>query len=91
MLQSALEIASCQNEAVPVMKGDMAVKYVIRFFQVSTLLGGAEFMIMLLFGDLIESVKPVVLGAVLASLTISGVLGIIERKLTGKRDKALGI
>ena len=39
-------------------------------------------MLMLLWGDLIESEKPVVLGAVLASLNISGVLGIIERKFT---------
>lgn len=48
-------------------------------------------MVMLLFGDLIESVKPVVLGAILASLIISGVLGVIDRKLAGKRNKALGI
>ena len=67
------------------------MKYVIRVFQVSTLLGGAGFMVMLLFGDLIESVKPVVLGAILASLIISGVLGAIDRKLAGKRNKALGI
>lgn len=56
---------------IPVMKGDIVMKYVIRVFQVSTLLGGAGFMVMLLFGDLIESVKPVVLGAILASLIIS--------------------
>lgn len=73
------------------MKRDIVMKYVIKVFQVSTLLGGAGFMVMLLFGDLIESVKPVVLGAILASLIISGVLGVIDRKLAGKRNKALGI
>ena len=41
------------------------MKYIIRIIQVSTLLGGAEFMLMLLFGDLTESVKPIVLGAIL--------------------------
>ena len=45
------------------MKGDIGMKYVIRIIQVSTLLGGVEFMVMLLWGDLTESVKPVVLGA----------------------------
>lgn len=69
------------------MKGDIGMKYVIRIIQVSTLLGGVEFMVMLLWGDLTESVKPVVLGAVLASLIISGVLGIIDRKLANKRNK----
>ena len=44
-------------------------------------------MVMLLWGDLTESVKPVVLGAVFASLIISGVLGIIDRKLANKRNK----
>ena len=63
------------------------MKYVIRIIQASTLLGGVEFMVMLLFGDLTESVKPVVLGAILASLIISGVLGIIDRKLVSKKDR----
>lgn len=63
------------------------MKYVIRIIQVSTLLGGVEFMVLLLLGDLTESVKPVVLGAVLASLIISGVLGIIDRKFVSKRNK----
>lgn len=63
------------------------MKYIIRIIQVSTLLGGAEFMLMLLFGDLTESVKPVVLGAVLVSLIIFGVLDIIGRKLESKRNK----
>lgn len=76
---------------VSVMKGDIGMKYVIRIIQISTLLGGAEFMAMLLFGDLTGNVKPVVLGAVLASLTISGVLGIIDRKLASERNKASGI
>ena len=48
-------------------------------------------MVMLLFGDLIERVKPVVLGTILASLIISGILGIIDRKLAGKRARVLGI
>lgn len=91
MLQSDRQITSSQNEVIPVMKGDIVMKYVIRVFQVSTLLGGAGFMVMLLFGDLIESVKPVVLGAILASLFISGVLGIIDRKLADKRDNVFGI
>ena len=38
-------------------------------------------MFMLLLGDLIESAKPMVLGGVAASLIISGVLGIIDRRL----------
>ena len=63
------------------------MKYIIRIIQVSTLLGGAEFMLMLLFGDLTESVKPVVLGAVLVSLIIFGLLDIIGRKLESKRNK----
>lgn len=63
------------------------MKYIIRIIQVSTLLGGAEFMLMLLFGDLTESIKPVVLGAVLVSLIIFGVLDIIGRKLESKRNK----
>ena len=63
------------------------MKYIIRINQVSTLLGGAEFMLMLLFGDLTESIKPVVLGAVLVSLIIFGVLDIIGRKLESKRNK----
>ena len=67
------------------------MKYVIRIIQVSTLLGGAGFMVMLLFGDLIESVKPVVLGAILVSLIISSVLGIIDRKLVSKRNKVSDI
>lgn len=66
------------------------MKYVIRIIQVSTLLGGAEFMVMSLFGDLTESVKPVVLAAILASLIMSGVLGIIDRKLVSKSNKVLG-
>ena len=70
-----------------IIRGDIGMKYVIRIIQVSTLLGGVEFMVMLLWGDLTESVKPVVLGAVLASLIISGVLGIIDRKLANKRNK----
>lgn len=66
---------------------DISMKYIIRIIQVSTLLGGAEFMLMLLFGDLTESVKPVVLGAVLVSLIIFGLLDIIGRKLESKRNK----
>ena len=61
--------------------------YIIRIIQVSTLLGGVEFMLMLFFGDLTESVKPVVLGAVLASLIIFGVLDIIDKKLASKRNE----
>lgn len=76
---------------VLMLKGDIGMKYVIRIIQASTLLGGVEFMVMLLFGDLTESVKPVVLGAILASLIISGVLGIIDRKLVSKRNKALSV
>lgn len=57
------------------------MKYIIRIIQISVLLSGAGFMVMLLFGDLKENVKPVVLGAVLVSLIISGVLGIISRKI----------
>lgn len=63
------------------------MKYIIRIIQVSTLLGGTEFMLMLLFGDLTESVKPVVLGAVLVCLIIFGVLDIIGRKLESKRNE----
>lgn len=63
------------------------MKYIIRIIQVSTLLGGTAFMLMLLFGDLTESVKPVVLGAVLVSLIIFGVLDIIGRKLESKRNE----
>lgn len=63
------------------------MNYIIRIIQVSTLLGGTEFMLMLLFGDLTESVKPVVLGAVLVSLIIFGVLDIIGRKLESKRNE----
>ncbi|PWJ29546.1 hypothetical protein A8806_106285 [Faecalicatena orotica] len=63
------------------------MKYIIRIIQVSTLLGGTEFMLMLLFGDLTESVKPVVLWAVLVSLIIFGVLDIIGRKLESKRNE----
>lgn len=48
-------------------------------------------MIMPLLGDLMENVKPVVLEAILASLIISGVLGIIDGRLAGKRNKVLGI
>ena len=66
------------------------MKYVIRIIQASTLLGGVEFIVMLLFGDLTERVKPVVLGAVLASLIIAGVLGIIDRKFVSKRNKVPG-
>ncbi|WP_294547864.1 hypothetical protein [uncultured Pseudoflavonifractor sp.] len=66
------------------------MKYVIRIIQISTLLGGAEFVALLLLGDLTESVKPVVLGAVLASLIISGVLGIIDRKFVSTRNKVSG-
>ena len=65
----------------------ISLKYIIRIIQVSTLLGGAEFIVMLLFGDLTESVKPVALGAVLASLILSGVLDIIDRKLASKRNE----
>ena len=61
------------------------MKYIIRIIQVSTLLGGAEFMLMLLFGDLTESVKPIVLGAVSISLIISAVLDIIDRRLASKK------
>lgn len=57
------------------------MKFVIRIIQASTLLSGAGFMVMLFFGDLKESVKLVVFGAVLVSLIISGVLGIIDRKI----------
>lgn len=57
------------------------MKYVIRIIQASVLTGGVVFLVVLLFGDLKESVKPVVLGAVLVSLIISGVLGIIDRKI----------
>lgn len=70
-----------------VLKGNKGMKYVIRIIQASTLLGGVEFIVMLLFGDLTESVKPVVSGAVLASLIIAGVLGIIDRKLANKKAK----
>lgn len=38
----------------------------LRIIQVSTLLGGIEFMTMPLFGNLAESAKPVVSGTVLA-------------------------
>ena len=62
------------------------MKYIIRIIQVSTLLGGAEFMLMLLFGDLTESVKPIVLGAVSISLIISAVLDIIDRRLESKKN-----
>lgn len=61
------------------------MKYVLRVIQVSTLLGGAEFLALLLFGDLKESVQPVVLGAVCASLIIAGVLGILDRKISKHR------
>ena len=48
-------------------------------------------MALLLFEDLAEGViKPVVLGAVLADLIISGVLGIIDRKYVSKRNKVSG-
>lgn len=67
------------------------MKYVIRIIQVSTLWGGVEFMVMLLLGNLADGVKPVVLGAVLASLIISGVLGMIDRKLSSKENKVSGI
>ena len=60
------------------------MKYIIRIIQISTLLCGVEFMLMLLLGDLIESVKPIVLGAVVTSLIISGILGIIDRSLASK-------
>ena len=76
---------------VVALKGEIGMKYVIRIIQASTLLGGVEFMAMLFFGNLTESVKPVVLGAVLASLIISGVLGIIDRKLLSKRNKVPGV
>lgn len=76
---------------VSVLRGDIGMKYVIRFFQASILLGGVEFMVMLLFRDLTESVKPAVFGAVLASLIISGVLGIIDKKLVSKRNRMLGV
>ena len=62
-------------------KGEIEMKYVIRVIQVSILLGGAEFLAMLLFGDLKESVQPVVFGAVCASLILAGVLGILDRKI----------
>ncbi len=58
------------------------MKYVIRIIQVSTLFGGVEFLAMLLFGDLKASVQPVAFGAVCASLILSGVLGILERKIS---------
>ena len=67
------------------------MKYVIKVIQVSALLGGAEFMVLLLFGNLTESEKPVVLGAILVSLILSGVLGMIGRKLATKRNKVSGI
>lgn len=65
------------------------MKYVIRILQVSTLLGGAEFLALLLFGDLKESVQPVVFGAVCASLIFAGVLGILDRKIS-KQKKTNG-
>lgn len=71
------------------MKGEYRMKYVIRILQVSTLLGGAEFLALLLFGDLKESVQPVVLGAVCASLIFAGVLGILDRKIS-KQKKTNG-
>ncbi len=58
------------------------MKYVIRIIQVSTLFGGAEFLAMLLFGDLKASAQPVAFGAVCASPILSGVLGILERKIS---------
>lgn len=61
------------------------MKYIIRIIRVSTLLGGAGFMLMLLFGDLTESVKPIVLGAVSISLIISAVLDMIDRRLASKK------
>ncbi|MCH1940332.1 hypothetical protein [Holdemania massiliensis] len=67
------------------------MKYMIRIIQVSTLLGGAEFMLMLLFGDLTESVKPLVLGTVLVSLIIFGVLDMIGRKLESKRNEVSNV
>ena len=76
---------------VVALKGEIGMKYVIRIIQASTLLGGVESMAMLFFGNLTESVKPVVSGAVLASLIISGVLGIIDRKLLSKRNKVPGV
>lgn len=67
------------------------MKYVIKMIQISILLGGAEFMAMLIFGNLTESVRPVVSGAVFVSLMISGVLGIIDRKLTDRRNRMSGV
>ena len=57
------------------------MKYVIRIIQAFVLLCGVAFLGVLLLGDLEEDVKPVVLGAVSVSLIISGVLGIIDRKI----------
>lgn len=67
------------------------MKYVIRMIQISILLGGAEFMAMLIFGNLAEGVRPVVSGAVFVSLMISGVLGIIDRKLADRRNRMSGV
>ena len=52
---------------------------------------GIVLMLFHFFGDLTESVKPAVFGAVLASLIISGVLGIIDKKLVSKRNRMLGV
>lgn len=64
------------------------MKYVIRVIQVSTLFGGAEFLALLLFGDLKESVQPVVLGAVCVSLILAGVLGILDRKISKHKGES---
>lgn len=63
------------------------MKYMIRAIQISLLLGGLEFLIMLLFGNLTESAKQVVLGVVLVAMILSGILGIIDRKLVHKENK----
>ena len=48
-------------------------------------------MAMLIFGNLTERVRPVVSGAVFVSLMISGVLGIIDRKLADRRNRMSGV
>lgn len=66
-------------------RGYVIMKCIFRIVQISTLIGGAEFMLMLLFGNLIESVKPIVLGAICISLIISGLLNIVDRRLTAQK------
>lgn len=45
---------------------------------------------LLFFGNLTENVKPTVFGAVLASLMIAGVLGIVDRRFVRKRNRVSG-